>query len=493
MDATSRALYTIEQVRLCEKIATQESSISADDLMLKAGQAAFNIVKINFPDVKKITVFCGYGNNAGDGYVIACLAHQQGYAVSVYYLKEIEELPAIARQAAIIALASGVSIQPFDDTLELDTELHIDALLGIGIKGAVLPPLEECINYLNESHIPILALDVPSGLNANTGEVLGVAIQATITVSFIANKVGLFTLDGPDHSGKVMVDDLGLKDYLRIISPNVYELTHSSMKSSLLPRKKNSFKGMYGHVLIVGGGIGMPGAPQLAAAAALRVGAGLVTIATASEYAKQLCVGLPEAMIYGVDTKEDLEPLLQKATVCVIGPGLGINAWANSLFSLVLASQLPLVIDASALHLLAKNSQKDDNWVLTPHPGEAAVLLGVDVKIIQQDRLTAALEIQRKFGGSVALKGAGTVINIGKESYLCTRGNPGMATAGTGDVLSGVIAGLIAQGLSLQEALKLGVFVHAQAGDNAAREKGERGLIASDLISFLQQQINEFH
>ena len=303
--------------------------------------------------------------------------------------------------------------------------------------------------------------------------------------------MGLFTLDGPDHCGKIVCHGLQLEKYLATLQPAAYPLNESLLRGIIAPRRKNSHKGSYGHVLIVGGGPGMPGAVYLAALAALRVGAGMVSVATLPEHAGKMMPLLPEAMIYAIDTVDDLWPLIAKATVCVVGPGLGESEWAKALFTATLAAQLPLVIDASALHLLAALPQHDDNWVLTPHPGEAASLLACTTDAIQADRCKAVQLIQQQYGGCVLLKGVGTVINTGEHAaYICTAGNPGMASAGMGDVLSGVIAGILAQGVSFNDAVKIGVWVHACAADDAASPLGARGLVASDLMPYLRRQIN---
>lgn len=268
-------------------------------------------------------------------------------------------------------------------------------------------------------------------------------------------------------------------------------LNDSALHSLLSPREKHAHKGLYGHALIVGGGLGMPGAVTLAAHAALRVGAGCVTIATRSEYAKQVLPGLPEVMISGINHHNDLEPLLAKATVCLLGPGLGEDEWAKDLYSSLISTRHPLLVDASALRLLAASPLQNDNWILTPHPGEAAALLGCSCEEIQDHRQDAVTRLQKRYHGTIVLKGHETLIaNAAQAISICTAGNPGMATAGMGDVLSGVIAGLMAQNIALADAARLGVWMHATAGDRAAKVRGERGLMASDLMPFLQQLSN---
>jgi hydroxyethylthiazole kinase-like uncharacterized protein yjeF len=263
------------------------------------------------------------------------------------------------------------------------------------------------------------------------------------------------------------------------------------------PRCSTAHKGLYGHVLIIGGGPGMPGAVVMAANAALRVGAGMVSVATWPDYAKQSLPSLPEAMVHAALDAESLAPLIEKATACILGPGLGETDWAKALFSALIKVDKPLLIDASALHLLAdtpanpKAIPSRSQWVLTPHPGEAAALLHCAVHEVQANRQNSALRIQQQYGGTVVLKGHETLIIHAKQQITaCDAGNPGMATAGMGDVLSGVIGGLMAQGLSPSDAAQLGVWLHALAGDRAAKSLGERGLLASDLMPFLQQLSN---
>ncbi len=493
MSKLKKALYLTKHIRLCERKALDEFGLAAEDLMMRAGTAAFNTLKKLYPDVRSIAVFCGGGNNAGDGYVLAMLAYQQGFSVFVYQYKAIDRLPAAANHAALAAIAAGVSCQILDDVIDSEVELVVDGLLGIGLQGDVHGPIAHAIHLINDSDLPVLALDIPSGLDADTGRALGVCINAAVTTTFIAAKVGLFTMDGPDHCGKVVCHSLQLDSCLATIPPAAYRLDEQLLHGIMTPRRKNSHKGFYGHVLIIGGGPGMPGAVYLAALAALRVGAGMVTVATLPGHAGRVLPLLPEAMIYAMDDVDSLQPLLVKATVCVIGPGLGESEWANALFRAVIAAQLPLVIDAAALRLLAHNPQHDDNWVLTPHPGEAAGLLGCSAMDIQVDRCQSAQRIQQRYGGCVVLKGAGSIVSTGESggTYLCTAGNPGMASAGMGDVLSGVIGGLLAQGVGLADAAKLGVWLHARAADEAIITQGERGLMASDLMSYLRREINK--
>ena len=491
MAKPENALYRCDQIRACEQQALHLYQLDENELMSQAGTEAFFFVQRLYPRVHHIAVFCGAGNNAGDGYILARLAHEHGLSVIVYQCKALEDLPSAARTAALLALAAGVECQSADEPLDSEAELIVDALLGIGLKGPVHGVIATAINQINSSGLPVVSLDIPSGLNADTGQVENFCVKATATLTFIALKAGMYTLDGPDHCGEIHCRRLQLDACLAKLKAYAFLLDNADLPLPLAPRKKNSHKGDFGSVLLIGGGPGMPGAVSLAAKAALRTGAGSVTIATWPEHAHSVLPLVPEAMIWGVKTAKDLKPLLAKATVCVIGPGLGECDWARSLFLAAITSQLPMVIDASALRLLAEHPQVDDNWVLTPHPGEAASLLACSGTEIQRDRYQSAAAIQQQYGGVVVLKGTGTVIQTAeKNTFICPKGNPGMASAGMGDVLSGIIAGLCAQGLSLSDAAKLGVWVHAVAGDKVARIMGQAGLLASDLIDILPNILN---
>jgi hydroxyethylthiazole kinase-like uncharacterized protein yjeF len=491
MTSSKTMLYQAAQIRSVELMAVNELGLSEDELMTRAGTSAFSRLCKLYPKVRSIAVFCGSGNNAGDGFVLARLAKEKGFSVIVNQYKSVEHLPPAACHAALQALAAGVSCQCIDDPIDSEVELIVDALLGIGLQGQVHGPLATAISQINDANLPVVSLDVPSGLDADTGQVMGVCVQASQTLTFIGYKLGLMTSDGVDQSGELSCHNLQLEKCLAQIQPAAILLDEQLNQTLLPPRLKNSHKGKFGHVLVIGGNYGMPGSVVMAANAALRVGAGAVTIATRPKHANQALPLLPEAMIYGIDEPRELLALIDKATVCIIGPGLGEDEWAKALSSAALASQLPMVIDASALRLLVQNPQHDDNWILTPHPGEAASLLNCTTADIQNDRYQAIIRLQERYGGNVILKGAGSLVATDdSEIYLCNGGNPGMASAGMGDALSGVIGGLVAQGLLLSDAAKLGTWLHATAGDAAAAERGERGLLASDLMPYLQGLVN---
>ncbi|MBA3581731.1 MAG: NAD(P)H-hydrate dehydratase [Gammaproteobacteria bacterium] len=492
VDVLPTALYRANQIREFDRRAIEELHIPAYELMNRAGAAALAFARIRFLNNqlsnKRITVVCGAGNNGGDGYVFARLAQAAGAHVTVVAITSIEHLQADAATAAQAWLSAGVVVNTWESLATAD--LIVDALLGIGLQREVEGRFAEVIHAINNAQAPILALDLPSGLHADTGRVLGVAVCATATITFVGLKQGLFTAAATDHVGELVFDDLMLP-LCTETSAAAQRLTLKHLRACQKPRARNAHKNSYGHVLIIGGDQGMSGAVLLAAVAALRCGAGLVTIATRIEHASALNVGHPELMVHGVDTGSELLSLIQRADVIAIGPGLGQSKWARRLFSQVLLQHKPLIVDADALNLLAQDPVKHRDWILTPHPGEAARLLNVTTTTIQHDRFHAAKALSERFGARIVLKGAGSLVCEPEhlDISLCDRGNSGMATAGMGDVLTGVIAALLAQGFSLTEAARMGVLLHACAGDRAAGQT-PRGLIASDMWNPLRDLVN---
>jgi NAD(P)H-hydrate epimerase len=345
---------------------------------------------------------------------------------------------------------------------------------------------------MNASGRPVFAIDIPSGLHADSGWVLGAAVCAALTLSFIGLKAGLFTGQGREHSGQILFDALGVPGAIFAgVTPLARRITERNLHGLLAPRARHAHKGDAGRVLVVGGQPGMPGAVRLTGEAAYRAGAGLVVLATHSVHAASIGAARPELIAYGVNDAQAIQLLLAGAHALAVGPGLGQGEWGRALWQAVLAVNKPLVVDADALNLLAAQPSSRADWVLTPHPGEAARLLGVSVADIQSDRFAAARAIARRYGGVCVLKGSGTLIATIDDQplWLCDRGNPGLASGGTGDVLTGTIAALLAQGLAPLEAARLGVWAHASAGDRVAAN-GERGILASDLLQPLRTILN---
>lgn len=479
-------LYRRDQVRELDQRAIQQANISGIELMSRAGHEVFQCLKNKWPAVKSIAVFCGAGNNAGDGFIVAKLALDAGLSVTVYSLTDSQTI----KGDALIAYqnyvdAHGVII-PFQDKALIDVDVIVDALLGIGLDRPVTGLYALAIQTINKSIARVIAVDNPSGLNADTGHVMGFAVKADCTVTFIGLKQGLFTGNAANYCGEISYASLGVPD--SIFGGNSPSASRV-IKKPLPIRDRCSHKGNYGHVLIVGGDFGYSGAVKMAGEAALRVGTGLVSIATRKEHVGLLNLNRPELMCHGVEGAEQLLGLIAKASVIVIGPGLGQSDWSKELFMVTINAQKPLIIDADALNLLALAPFTNTNWILTPHPGEAARLLDCSTLDIQQDRFASASALQDKYKGIVILKGSGTLITSENDCAVSTTGNPGMASGGMGDVLTGIIAGFVAQGLTLKESAQQGVYVHGEAADLAAKE-GERGLLASDLMPYLRQVVN---
>jgi hydroxyethylthiazole kinase-like uncharacterized protein yjeF len=481
------ALYTAAQVRELDRIAIEEQGIPGYTLMSRAAEACWQALQTRWPAARSLQVLCGTGNNGGDGFVLARLAHAANWQVQVLQLGEASRLQGDALRAYKDYVEGGGPLVPFTGTVALEAEVLVDAMLGTGVDRPLTGDWQLAVEQLNAAASPLLSVDIPSGLHADTGAVSGVAVRAEVTVTFIGRKAGLYTGVGPDYAGDIVFSDLEVPTVVYQQVTAAARLLNSPPPGPLsTPRVRTAHKGQHGRVLVVGGYAGMGGAVRLAGEAALRSGAGLVSVATHPVHAAFITSSCPELMCHGVAVARDLKPLVAAADVLVVGPGLGRSAWAQALLGVVLESAQPRVIDADALNLLAGAPASTAAQVLTPHPGEAARLLGQDIATLQQDRLAAAQAIAQRYGGVVVLKGAGTVIHAADESPLiCAAGNPGMATAGMGDVLSGVIAAFIAQGMALHAAAVAGVCVHACAGDAAAGE-GERGMLARDVIAALR-------
>lgn len=490
-------LYTPAQVRELDRSAIEEHEISGTVLMERAGAAAFNLLQQRWPEAKNISVLCGTGNNGGDGYVIARLAHEKQLQVNVYQLGDASRIQGDALAALQRLEGAGVSVKSWttsDSATDnfVYADVIVDAMLGTGFKGDVQDDFQNAINVANESKAHVLSVDVPSGLNAETASIASSVIHADCTITFIAMKQGLVTGRAKNVSGELVFDDLRVPQAIyEKQTPSAQLICYDELKGLLSKRQPCAHKGEFGHVLVIGGDHGMSGAVRMAGEAAQRVGAGLVSIATRKSHAAIISASRPELMCHGVEFAKDLKPVLEKATVVAIGPGLGTSNWAEELKSEVMTTELPMVVDADAINLLAKEKFRRENWVLTPHPGEAARLLGVQASDVQNNRFSMAQNMVDQFDGTVVLKGTGTLVMKKNETTaICNGGNPGMASGGMGDVLTGVIAGLMAQGLTPFDAARLGVCVHAQAADMAVTGIGERGLLASDLMSGLRRLVN---
>ncbi|MGZ8227018.1 MAG: NAD(P)H-hydrate dehydratase [Methylococcaceae bacterium] len=480
-------LYLAEQTRELDRIAIQEHGIPGFELMSRAGYEVFQCIRQRWQDAQSLAVFCGSGNNAGDGYIVAELALQAGFKVVVYSVSEPEKLKGDALSAYRQYLKANGVVIPFQTDQTISAGVLVDALLGTGLDRPVTGLYEQAVQSINNSHSPVIAVDIPSGLNADTGNRMGNTVHADCTVTFIGLKQGLFTGQAPSCCGEIIYVSLAVPEavFTKVLSSAI-----RVVRKPLPRRDRCGHKGNYGHVLIIGGNKGYSGAAILAGEAALRTGAGLVSVATRAEHAVTMNLNRPELMCHGVENTAQLTPLIAKASVIVIGPGLSQSIWAKELFLAAISTEKPMVIDADGLNLLADLQSSKPNWILTPHPGEAARLLRCSTTEIQQNRFTAVARIQQQYQGIAILKGAGTLIASIDVIAVSSTGNPGMASGGMGDALSGVIAGLVSQGFSLKEAAQQGVFLHGQAADLAAQENGERGLLAGDLMPYIRQLVN---
>lgn len=492
-DRLPSALYTAAQVRELDRQTIERFGIPAPELMQRAGAAAFELLRKRWPDARRVCVLAGTGNNGGDGFVLARLAREAGLEAAVLQLGEREAISETARVHATAWDAAGGEWRRFDG-IPGDCELIVDAMLGTGLQRDLGGEFKAAVEAVNAHRAPVLAMDIPTGLDADRGTILGAAVRADLSVSFIGLKRGMFTADAVDCCGEIRFDALEVPAAVyasQILSARRIDWAQQSTRMS--PRRRSAHKGHFGHVLVVGGDHGYGGAPLLAARASARAGAGLVTLATRKRHVSGVLAVVPELMVHAVGRHAELDPVVAHCNVILAGPGLGRAAWGRRLFEQVLAQQRPLVLDADALNLLSEHpGLSRDDWVLTPHPGEAARLLQTCIAEIHADRFAAVEALQRRYGGCVVLKGAGTLV-LGSGSRpvaVCSDGNPGMASGGMGDVLAGVIASFMAQGWSFSEAAELGVCLHAAAGDAAARADGERGLLASDLMPYLRRLVN---
>jgi len=486
-----KRLYGRSGARQLDRVATSGHGLGSGELMDRAGAAAFRAFRRRWPEVKSIMVVCGSGNNGGDGYVIGRLAHSSGLMTNVVVVAAPSTDEALHARAE--AERAGVPMEQFSGGELPDADLVIDCILGTGMSRPPAGGIARTIEALNRLDRPVMAVDIPSGLDADSGSAPGKVVYAELTVTFIGLKLGLYMGRGPDVSGEIVYEGISVPQDVHEAVPALARLiTGKSVVASLPPRRKTMHKGESGQLLIVGGDAGMSGAVRLAGEAALRSGAGLVTVATRSAHAAVINSTRPELMCHGVEDGFGIEQVLQGKDCVVIGPGLGTGEWGRMLLKSVIDSGLPLVIDADGLNMIAGSQLCVPQSILTPHPGEAARLLGCDTDEIQTQRHLSARRIQDRYGGVCVLKGPGTLICLnGDELWLCDRGNPGMATAGMGDVLSGVIGGLLAQGLSVESAAKSGAWLHSAAADLAVLAGGERGLLASDLAPWLRRLVND--
>jgi hydroxyethylthiazole kinase-like uncharacterized protein yjeF len=450
-------LYLTADIRRIESAAKD----AKPPLMERAGNAAAELAaRIASDRGKDILVLAGPGNNGGDARIVAALLAEKFFRVTV--VSKPSELPASTNWGLVV-----------------------DGLFGIGLTRPLEGAYAGLVEYANRQTCPVLALDVPSGIDADTGRVLGRAVRATHTLTFLALKPGLLTLDGPDHCGEVSVADLGLE--CRKLAPPSAWVAHPDLFRGVLKRRPRNFhKGMAGSLAILGGAGGMTGAALLAGRAALKLGAGRVYVGLLDEKGPGVDAVAPELMLRHAD-----DALGQDLDALVVGPGIGRGERAETLVAATLATDLPCVIDADALNLMSENAdlrkacaRRSADTLLTPHPAEAARLLKSNTPEVQSDRVSSARKLSHEFNAHVVLKGNGSVI-AARDShwFVNTSGNPGMASAGTGDVLAGILGALLAQRYSGESALVLGVHLHGAAADELVRAGcGPVGITAGELV-----------
>ena len=491
MPALPLEIYPVALVREIDRAAIAAHGIAGYELMRRAGAAALGHAQSRFPRAGRWQFVAGPGNNGGDAWAMARLALAARQPVDVVTLVDPARLGGDAARACGDYVAAGGGYSLWAGALDPGAGLIVDGVFGSGLAREVNGAFALTIGAMNAHPSPIVSLDVASGIHGDTGRVLGAAVRAELTVALVGLKPGYFLADGVDHTGELRFAGLDLPAacYPRERAC-MRQLSEGHRRRLLGRRRRNAHKGDFGHVLIVGGSPGMPGAALLAGRAALRAGAGRVSVATHASHAAALAAACPELMVRGVADAAELAPLIDSASVLALGPGLGDDDWASAIYPAAAAAGQPAVWDAGALTRLSRRATAHADRILTPHPGEAGVLLHRSAARVQEDRVAALRALTEKYRATVVLKGAATLVGApGSRPWLCTAGNPGMASAGMGDALTGVIAALRAQGIDAESAAALGVAVHARAGDRATRG-GERGLLAGDLIEAVRQEVN---
>ena len=487
----------VNPLRMAHEIRAVERKTAAlptpPALMERAGLAAAELARELLQDQTSVLILAGPGNNGGDALVAARHLRSWWYKVTVVFAGEPDKLPPDAARALQAWLDTGGTLHD-DIPQQVSWGLAIDGLFGIGLARQLDERHLRLVKALNGMELPVLALDIPSGLDSDTGQPLGAAVRATHTMTFIALKPGLFTAYGPDYCGEVRLETLDIDPAL-LPQPTGFLLERKQVAGALKPRPRNSHKGMLGSVGILGGAGSMCGAALLAGRAALKLGAGRVYVGLLAPDAPAVDVAQPELMLRTPEQLFEVDGL----SCLVVGPGLGQSAQALSVLRRALETELPLVLDADALNLIAVHAElapllhdRTAGTLLTPHPAEAARLLGSGSHDVQQDRIGSALVLASRFNSLVVLKGTGSVCAApGETWYINPTGNPGLSSAGTGDVLSGMLGALLAQRVPHRQALLLGVYLHGAAADELVGQGiGPIGLTATEVTDTARTMLN---
>ena len=494
-----RYLLTSEQMKTCDRTEIEHYGVPSVVLMERAALAVRDVILNRYPDVTDILVICGSGNNGGDGFAVARLLNMEGKRADVLFVGKHDRMTQETALQAEIFNRHGGTVLP-DESGVKGYGLIVDALFGIGLCREVIGRYADLIHAVNRSDTPVVAVDIPSGINADDGHVLGCAVRSEVTVTMAFPKLGLMLYPGAEYCGEVIVADIGITS-AGLREEAVVSLERSDLSGLLPVRSRTANKGTYGKLLLIAGTVNMAGAACLAAEAAYRTGCGLVCVYSHEENRVILQTSLPEA-IYA-PWSDALDGWLAWADAVAIGPGLGRSERSLELLSQLLNDWTgPLVIDADALNLMASHPElkpeSSASSVITPHPGEMARLLNagamdeqITVSAIVSSPVSTACEYARRSGFITVLKGARTVISDGEEIYLNLTGNEGMATGGSGDTLTGIIGSLLAQGMIPMEAAKAGALLHGAAGDAAAEDLGTRSILAGDLPAYIPQVLAE--
>jgi hydroxyethylthiazole kinase-like uncharacterized protein yjeF len=509
-------LVTANEMQKMDRSTIESFGLPGRILMENAGRGATQFFLEQFKDAenKKIGVIAGRGNNGGDGFVIARYLAQKGISVTVYLLSErqkvsgdaaanLELLPSL--KVPVIEMPDAESFSAHETAMRHEA-IWIDAILGTGLQSDVKGFFKDVIDFINQSNKPVFAVDIPSGLNSDTGRPCGTCIRADATATFAFAKTGHFLLPGADYTGNLKIVDIGIPPYIAdSVRPLQYLLTPDLIRTVFYPRPSDAHKGHTGHLLVIAGSPGKTGAATMTATSAMRAGAGLVTLGIPASLNPILEIHVTEAMteplpetkegVLGEASFDRIMALLSDKKCLAIGPGIGINPETKTLVQRLLQeSKKPMVIDADGLNCLIgcteilKNNEKP--IVLTPHPGEMSRLMGTTAADVQKDRIHCARHFAEKFNVHVVLKGARTVVaHPNGKVFINPTGNPGMASGGMGDVLTGVIAGFIAQGHSPELAAHAGVYLHGAAADSLAKNKGPFGYLATDVMNTLPEAI----